>query len=157
MIHFDLEVTRACNMACDYCFEEKELKRFQKVGLFIQRITDVLESEWFKRNYELLNINFWGGEPTLEGGMINNIVSYFKNDDRVRFFIFSNGYDLRQVKFTLRKYKDVTVKGNHPKLCIQISYDGPHIHDLHRKDKQGNGTSFQVIESIAWLDNNKLP
>jgi radical SAM protein with 4Fe4S-binding SPASM domain len=144
-------------MACDYCFEEKNTTSFKDVELFVRKMKEVLDSDFFKKNYELLNINFWGGEPTLETSKIRDIFVEFKYNPKVTFFIFSNGYDLQDIKPLLSTAKDMVVKGNHPKITIQISYDGPMIHYMHRKDKQGNDTSDRVISSISWLDVNKVP
>ena len=157
IFHFDLNTTRACNMACDYCFEEKKPSSFQYTDIFIKQMRELMDSDFFKENYQLLNINFWGGEPTLETSLIRDIFVEFKTDPRVTFFIFSNGYDLQDIKPLLSTASDMVVTGNHPKITIQISYDGPLIHDMHRKDKRGNPTEDKVVSSISWLDTNKIP
>lgn len=158
MLHFDLNMTEACNMACDYCFEpKKNPKRLINVDSFIIKMREVIFSDYFQKNYELLNINFWGGEPTLEHDNMIYIIESLAEFNQIRFFIFSNGYDIEPIHSILEKYKNVTVKGNHPKVCIQISYDGHPLHNLHRLDKHKNLTGSKVVNSIKYLNQNGIP
>lgn len=157
ILHFDLNLTQACNMRCDYCFEEKSINYFNMFEILYIRLDEMLESDHFKKNYDMVNFNFWGGEPTLKYKEIIEMVERYKFNDSVKFFIFSNGYDISGLKYLLEYLKGVTIKGNHPKLTIQISYDGYPLHNMHRKDKDGNTTSGMVLGTIQWLDKNKIP
>ena len=153
----DLNVTRECNFQCSYCFTDtKGEKVFTGYDNFKKFISKLLTSSFFKDNYELLCINFWGGEPTLEPAEIVNLMNDLQHYDNVRFFIFSNGYDLHgYLKDALLSYKDVKV-GIHPKVCIQVSYDGAPIHNMYRRSF-GKLTSKEVLDNIKWLDVNKIP
>ena len=159
MYTVDLTLTDACNFRCKYCFEKDYFnpKRFEKVDLFIQRMNEFMNSEFFKSKYDILNIGFWGGEPTLASDIIKKVVEYYKNDNRVKFFIFSNGYAISKVSDLLYELKDQFVEGGHPKLCIQISYDGMPIHDIYRVRTDGILTSTQVRTTIKWAEDNKIP
>lgn len=155
--YVDLNVTKQCNFQCKYCFIDKKGKQiFDEYANFVEFIFKLLESDFFKKNYDILGINFWGGEPTLFPSQIVNCIddlAYYKN---IRFFIFSNGYDLDiPLTYTLMKYRDKKV-GVHPRLCIQISYDGYPIHNMYRKSN-GKNTSQKVRENIRFLDKNKIP
>ena len=55
----------------------------------------------------------------------------------------------------LLDYKAAKV-GKHPKVCIQISYDGAPIHNMYRRS-YGKLTSKAVVGSIKWLDKNRVP
>jgi len=155
--HVDLNVTRECQFQCSYCFTDaKGKKEFTEYDNFKKFIDKLLDSSFFKDNYDLLCINFWGGEPTIKAAEIVNLIDELNCFQPIRFFIFSNGYDLHgYLKEALIAYKDEMV-GVHPKVCIQISYDGAPIHDMYRR-ASGKLTSKEVIESIKWLDVNRIP
>ena len=167
----DLNVTRECNFQCSYCFTDtKGEKIFTEYDNFKKFISKLLDSSFFKDNYDLLCINFWGGEPTLMPAEIVNLINDLQHYDNIRFFIFSNGFEIHgYLKDALLQYKKDTVNGHeqmvshkfgyisvHPKLCIQISYDGAPIHNMYRRSF-GKLTSKEVLENIKWLDVNRIP
>lgn len=154
----DLTTTDNCNFNCSYCFEHGHFNKnyFDKIDLFIQRMNELMDSFFFKSNYKLLGIGFWGGEPTLNKKAIKRIVEYYGSDDRVKFFIYSNGSNIDPYMEMLEKYKNKTLF-NHPKLCIQMSYDGMPLQDICRKDKSGKLTSTMVRNNIKRLYERKIP
>lgn len=158
--HVDLNVTRECQFQCSYCFTDtKGKKEFTEYDNFKKFIEKLLKSDFFNNSYDILCINFWGGEPTLKPAEIVNLINdltHFDISNRIRFFIFSNGYDLHgYLKEALLAYKGAKV-GVHPKVCIQISYDGAPIHNMYRRSN-GKLTSKAVVDTIKWLDVNRIP
>lgn len=147
--NIDINLTTACNFQCTYCFESKTTTNYNDGELFVKQMNKLLDSDFFKRNYSILSIGLWGGEPTLNPTMLNYIVNAFGEDNRVKFFSFSNGYDISPILDTLLKYKNYMI-GPHPKVVQQISYDGTLMQDINRK-KHGKGTSKQVEETIDTL------
>lgn len=146
---FTLEITTTaiCNLACTYCFEgEKTDKRRldDKVDLVKQRMRELLDSEWFKANYNSLNVSFWGGEPTLNGDLIIDVMNEFQSRPEVEFHIYTNAYDRRR----LDKIIDAV---DTSKLQIQISYDGKDINDKFRITSTGKPTSTQVVENMEYF------
>ena len=79
----DLTVTDDCNFNCSYCFERGHFNKnyFRDHYSFIHQIDLLLDSFFFKNNYHLLGIGFWGGEPTLNEEAIKGIFNYYKNDE----------------------------------------------------------------------------
>ncbi len=154
----DLTTTDDCNFNCSYCFEHGYFNKnyFNDSDLFINKINELLESFFFKSNYNIIGIGFWGGEPTLNETLIKTIIEYYSNDDRVKFFIYSNGSNIEPYLEILEKYKKDSICG-HPKLCIQISYDGMPIQDICRKDKNNKLTSNLVRENIRILGQREIP
>ncbi len=155
----DLTVTDDCNFNCSYCFEHGYFNKnyFSKVDLFIKRINELLESDFFKKNYDMIGIGFWGGEPTLNAKLIKDIVSVYENNDLIKFFIYSNGSKIEPLIDLLEKFKRVKING-HPKLCIQMSYDGMPIQDICRKSAKDNKmTSNLVRNNILELYNREIP
>lgn len=161
MYNFDLNMTNQCNMNCDYCFEHNKRPEFMVNSIlrrFKECVNKMLESKYFNRKYHVININFWGGEPTLSSDKIKWFVEQYIEERRVRFFIFSNGYDIKPSFMNfLNEIKDFKVVGNHPKMIMQVSYDGYPLHDMHRKDKRGLPTSERVLSTIIKLDSYKIP
>lgn len=146
---FTLEITTTalCNLGCTYCFEgvKTNTQRLDdKVDVIKKRIYELLASEWFNQKYDSLNISFWGGEPTLNGDLILDIMKEFQANDKISFHIYSNGYN--------RKRMDAIVDVvDLNKLHVQISYDGKDINDKFRLTHSGKPTSTQVVENIEYF------
>jgi len=156
--NIDLTVTANCNFNCTYCFEHEffEHKEFKDHELFIIKMNQLLNSDFFKKNYDLLNIGFWGGEPTLNEKAIRKIYTAFKTDDRVKFFIYSNGYLLDRYMDIFEESKNKSLFG-HPKFCVQVSYDGMPVHDIFRKTKKNKLTGTKIRNVIKDLWKRKIP
>jgi uncharacterized protein len=146
---FTLEVTTTalCNLGCSYCFEGVKTnpqRLDDKVEVLKKRIREFYESEWFKENYDELMIDFWGGEPTLNGDLIINIMQEFQHIDNIGFHIYTNGYNRKRLEHVLTHV-------NPKKLNIQFSYDGKTINDKFRLTHSGKPTSTQVIENLEYF------
>lgn len=146
---FTLEVTTTalCNLACTYCFEGEKVNKQRlddKVDLIKQRIHELLDSGWFVENYDVLNISFWGGEPTLNGPLIVDVMNEFASDGRVDYHIYTNGYDRRRLE-SIVDLVDCS------RLHIQISYDGQIVNDKFRLTATGKTTSSQVIDNLLYF------
>jgi uncharacterized protein len=146
---YTLEITTSalCNLACTYCFEGEKVNKQRldgKEDLVKQRIYELLDSDWFKENYTILNISFWGGEPTLNGDLIVTVIQEFQNHPMVTFHMYTNGYDRRRI--------DRIIDAVDPsKLQVQISYDGQSINDKFRLTATGKTSSAQVVENIEYF------
>jgi len=157
--NIDITLTDSCNFSCKYCFEDGHFRNtfFDDIELFKSRIDELLNSNFFNKIYDVLNIGFWGGEPTLAHKFVNDVIDYYSENSKVKFFIFSNGYYLNKVWDSLMRFRDTFIEGGHPKFCIQISYDGTPVHDIYRVRKDGVLTSSQVKENIFRIYDNKIP
>jgi len=146
---FTLEITTTalCNMGCTYCFEgaKTNTQRLDdKVDVVKKRVYELLDSSFFKDNYEMLNLTFWGGEPTLNGNLIVDIMTEFQHLDKVNFHIYTNGYNRKRLD-------DILDKVDIRKLSVQISHDGKEIGDKFRVTHSGKPTSDQVVENIEYF------
>jgi radical SAM protein with 4Fe4S-binding SPASM domain len=154
--HMDLNLTNQCNLRCSYCVEaglftsktcEEMLPRFYA---WIDRF---IGSQYFKERYDELHIALWGGEPTLEWRTIIELVRRYLGDNRVAFFLYTNGYN--HPKGLQDLLVDATNKhreqpDKYPAFPIQISYDGMPLQDMFRKTVGGKPSSERVIETIRW-------
>jgi len=154
----DLTVTANCNFNCTYCFEHEffENKEFTNYKLFFSQIKLLLNSDFFKNTYDILGIGFWGGEPSLNPKAIKTIYEYYKNNDKIKFFIYSNGSNFEPIYNILEECKNKTLMG-HPKFAVQVSYDGLPVHDIFRKTKQNRLTGNKTRNAIIDLWKNKIP
>lgn len=158
---FDISMTDACNFRCQYCFEEgcynPTMMNESTAINVIKSIDTFLNSDIFKNNYDILQLGFWGGEPTLNIDIMQLFLSHYRNNNRVKFFIYTNGYDVAPIMPILIEYKNEYAFDNTPKLFTQISYDGNPVHDMKRKHVNGNTTSEKVYGSIELLHMSQIP
>jgi len=146
---FTLEITTTalCNLGCTYCFEgvKTEKRRLDdKVDVIKQRIYELLDSEWYKTEYGSLNISFWGGEPTLNGDLILEIMQEFQTQEDIEFHIYTNAYNRKRLDKIIDNV-DIS------KLQIQVSYDGKEINDKFRLTLTGKPTSDEVLANVEYL------
>jgi uncharacterized protein len=146
---FTIEITTTalCNLGCTYCFEGVKTNKQRlddKLDLVKQRIHELRKSPWFRNKYDSLNISFWGGEPTLNGKMIIDVMNEFNEYPEIEFHIYTNGYNRKRLE-------DIFDAVDTSKLQIQISYDGKDINDKFRLTHTGKPTSSTVVENIEYF------
>jgi uncharacterized protein len=147
--HFSIEITTTamCNLGCTYCFEgvKTDKRRLDdKVDVVIKRIHEFRQADWFKQNYDMLNISFWGGEPTLNPDLVIQVIQEFQVFDDVEFHIYTNAYN-RQ------RFEKIVENVIRPKIHMQISYDGEEIGNKFRVTHSGRGSSAQVLENMDYF------
>jgi sulfatase maturation enzyme AslB (radical SAM superfamily) len=103
-----------------------------------------------------------------------SLMEAFRKDERVCFFIYTNGSTIDHIIPTFRRLKDQPfINPKYSKLTVQVSYDGNPNHDKNRLDKKGMGTSVGALHALAvlhkygidfglkatmsWKDFDKLP
>ena len=158
--HIDINTTKNCNLRCTYCFEVKnnEIKNrsFEHVDSLIKFLDEFMETEFFLSTYSDICLNFWGGEPTLNKELFNKIVSEYIDNDKIRFFLYSNGFHLDDHFIKMFKMIQKIQLNGHPKIVVQISYDGVPIHDFDRIDVNGKGSSDEIKKTIQKLKDNNV-
>ena len=148
---FNLEIatTSTCNMACTYCFEGEELKSKQKqqhqnIEPILQKIDLLLTDQRFNLEYDSICLNFWGGEPTLNYSWNKELIEKTLSNNKIKYFIYSNGYDYLQLK----KHIDLFPEEVLHRLRIQISWDGI---DNGRVDHKAKATTEKVLATIKTI------
>lgn len=147
----EINLTEKCNFNCEYCFEGND-KTSGKSNILssdpsslIIAIYTLLDDSWFNQEFGLLQIVFWGGEPTMNMHLMRIIINEFKDNHKVSFMIYTNGSRIDKLLPAIEPIKD--------KIKIQISYDGNPVHDKRRKI--GNSpTSDIVINGMELLHEN---
>ena len=144
---FEINITKQCNFECTYCFEGNHCELTNDIGqhlpLVFKRIDELLYDEWWGDNYDIMNIVFWGGEPTLRPLIIKEIVDRYRKNEKVHFMMYTNGYMVDSVIETFSDIKN--------RFEIQVSYDGNPIHDINRKHKNGELTSAAIKTNVKKL------
>jgi radical SAM protein with 4Fe4S-binding SPASM domain len=156
----ELTTTQSCNFRCNYCFENDKKTPYENVVFnnleFVKKqINKVFNDEWFNSKFETFQIAFWGGEPSLNINMFHNIIDEFEKNEKISFYIYTNGTMVKEMLPSLLKCKGKKV-GGEPKFITQISYDGNPANDLTRIPKNGRIGSEIVKEALSILKENDL-
>ena len=157
------QVTEDCCMACTYCYQNHKTKKkmtWETIQPFLDELlTDKNELINTKTSIGLI-LDFIGGEPFLEIDLIDKICTYVFNYFiihhhpwllKTRISLCSNGllYFDEKVQTFLKKFG---------KFCsLGFSIDGDKtLHDMCRKDLNGNGTYDRAIKAtLHWFNTSK--
>lgn len=161
-------VTRECNLACKYCFENNNNKVTSEIDIYkiVDKLLIGIEDYYEKRKFEYLDFNFFGGEPTLDidtmSSIIHNIKIMANNKGfKFSFHLVTNGYLLDEK--VLELLKEIGIES------MQITIDGDkNSHNKNRILRNGDGTfdvvynnmlraidyGFDIILNISYDDEN---
>ena len=138
-----LHIAHDCNLACRYCFaEEGEYKGHRelmsaKVG---KAALDFLVAN--SGNRHNLEVDFFGGEPTMNFGVVKEVVEYGrsleeKHNKHFRFTLTTNGVLLND---------EIMEFANKEMGNIVLSIDGrKDIHDMMRPFRGGQGSYDMIV------------
>lgn len=110
MIVLSIALSEACNLSCTYCNVDKLSKLSIDPLKFLETFKEVRKDN----PNELIQIDFYGGEPLLQFNKVKYILESLK-DDNIQYFMPTNGLLLNQEKL------DILNKYN---VDISLSYDG---------------------------------
>ena len=159
--HIDLNTTTSCNLRCKYCIEGfTHDVNFSKDSLpeLYKRVDYLMEHPWFKQNYSMVSLNFWGGEPFVNFSTMKELIEHYGNNNKIFHLIYSNGFRWKQEYFDLlSEYKTMKCLDGSDKIKLQVSYDGRPLQDLYRVTATGNPSSKEVLETIDILIKYNIP
>jgi uncharacterized protein len=147
-----LNVTHACNLACQYCFASNITGGGGLMtGRVMEQALDFLlqNSGGVKR----LQVDFFGGEPLLAFDEIRHGVKYARSLEKehgrtILFTLTTNALLLNREVLDFIKAEG---------MSLILSLDGPEdVNDLFRKRRDGRGSYHEVIENIR-LAQSMLP
>jgi uncharacterized protein len=143
--------TNDCNMTCPYCFEFTKYKGImldKVIDQFIPFIKSVMSSFPGVKKWDLLYITWYGGEPLLAAGVIDELSKRFiefsdSNGIEYKADIITNGLLLSRNNWEMLKRNRVGV--------TQVTVDGPkEIHDKSRPAKDKMLPNYETImENIS--------
>ncbi|WP_071129331.1 radical SAM/SPASM domain-containing protein [Varibaculum massiliense] len=134
-----LFVAEGCNLRCKYCYEGVQDRRNMPLDTAMKAVEYLSEHAV---QGSMLGIEFFGGEPLLAYGLIEQIVRYCssKQNFKYRFSLTTNGTLLTPEKFDLL---------GRPDFFVSVSLDGPkEIHDGQRRTRSGKPTHCRIIRNI---------
>ncbi len=151
-----MKVTDDCNLRCTYCYQtckKKKSMSFETAKTFIDYLLGEPDPDYINPvNSPAVVIDFIGGEPLLEIGLIRRISDYFSTQlilknhpwaERYVFSICTNGilYFDERVQAYIDQYKD--------HLSINITLDGNReLHDACRVFPDGSPSYDIVIKAV---------
>jgi uncharacterized protein len=138
-----------CNLHCKYCFVGKKSGTMARVTQ--AQIVDFVEKRLTENSFPGMSIDWLGGEPLLELGIIKYLSLKFQRLSRKHKIpyhaqVITNGTLLTKDAVQLLKRAGVE--------NLQVTIDGPkNIHDQRRGYKSGKGSSFAAI--VEGINNAK--
>lgn len=186
MIFFELQIipTTECNFRCTYCYETKYQSKLKldDVKYIIDKMFDFKDNldYWqgkdffinelcFEKNH--IEINFFGGECTLEVELMDKILDYFvaKCNENLEKY----GTRLRKLKsaiqtngslFLNKRVQDFVLKWKKilgPRFRVYLTIDGcKKFHDMCRVFKDSGKPTFDIVKKgLEWYKNtfNEIP
>lgn len=118
-----LLTTYDCNLRCSYCYEPKKRKKY----LTFSRAKSIIETAMHEAKmdgYEMLDLQFMGGEPLMVFGLIRNICEWLWSRD--------NELALKSLSITtngtlLTPEMKEWFKENKQKIGLSLSFDGDRL------------------------------
>lgn len=147
-----LQLTTACNLSCDYCYERSE--DVPTVDMTLDTACQAIDSFSAELQERFIDIHFFGGEPLLRYDLIKQIILYCESKAiRCRYHISTNGICIDS---SMLQYL------NSKNFRIIISWDSKYENN-HRKYNNGcpsgnhvynvihNATSMPGVAQRLWL------
>lgn len=141
MFSLDLELTKSCNLNCEYCFVTDKKQQYLDFQEAIARINCAKDRAKLL-NQKSINIDFTGGEPLLAFDLIKDIIEYCNNDKYYKFQygIVTNGTLFTETVANFCRLHDV---------AINLSLDGnKSSHDKKRVNKNGVGSYSMIMGNL---------
>lgn len=139
-----LNVAHACNLSCKYCFADEGLyfgKKAELMSLSVGKkaLDFLIASSGNRRNLE---VDFFGGEPTLNFDVVKELVAYGRSREeesgkKFRFTFTTNGLLLND---------EIMEFANKEMDNVVLSIDGrKEIHDMMRPKHDGGPTYDTIV------------
>lgn len=147
-LYLTLLASENCNFRCEYCFdyfngENINDETIRNIEIFVRKNI---------RKYSGLNVSWFGGEPLLAKGAIeqlsDKLISICKAASRSYIAsITTNGYLLDIDTFRSLLMRRV--------FSYEITLDGfEETHDKNRPHKNGKGSFFKIVENLRIIRDN---
>lgn len=143
-------LTQRCNLTCSYCMAKQGT-----FGIAVSKMNISLAKQQLRGILEIHPdtefIKFFGGEPTIEIGLINELCSFVTDELGLhpKFAVTTNGTlsPTRHID-TWEKYR----------VSVAVSVDGPkEIHDEERKTVSGSGSYDKALAYCEYLAARNFP
>ena len=144
-----------CNLRCQYCFyhDEAAKRKTFSYGVMREETIEAIISKALAHASRSCTFGFQGGEPTLAGlDFFEHVIDLQKRYNTKGLNIYNalqtNGTQIDD------EWASFFAKNQ---FLIGVSLDGHEsLHNLYRKDEQGNGTFGRVMQGIETLKRNDV-
>ena len=151
---YSVNLVEDCNMRCRYCYAHYGRYSGQAAKMSPAMVNDCVS--FIEENSDgnsNLEVEFGGGEPTLDRNLLNHFLAALdkmrNRNSAPRISLLTNGLALDQ-----EIIQKLTARG----ARIRISMDGnPEDHDRNRLDAAGRPTASRVMQSIGILARHLTP
>ena len=143
-VHLAVVMNLDCNLACPYCFEGNRKGKHYLSHEASAELSAALGT-WLRGKQEV-QVAFYGGEPLLSAGMIEQICRRMQawaaaDDVRFSFSLVTNGTLL--ARQTVDRLKPLGL------TSVRVTLDGPkEVHDRSRPFKGGVGSFDAVLKNL---------
>ena len=143
-----VHLTQNCNFRCTYCYMDHKA-----VSIYPETQTGIVN--FVRRNisqYKSVTVSWFGGEPTLEMGVIERLSKELieicrKANKPYNGVITTNGYLLTP------KNIDILLRSRVTTICVTI--DGlKDVHDIQRVLANGSPTFERIISNLLYIRDN---
>lgn len=138
-----LNIAHDCNLRCDYCFAStgdfKGARELMSLDVAKKAVDFLIQNSKHRKQLE---IDFFGGEPLMNWGVVRETVEYAtaeaqKYGKTFRFTITTNGLALTP---------EIEEFINEHMYNVVLSIDGrPEINDRVRRTVSGNGSVYSIV------------
>ena len=146
-----------CNLSCSYCYylhKEKLFNQPHSPRMSDEILKSIVQQYIEGNEHDKIVFSWQGGEPTLMG------INFFEKSleyQNLYWYAGKNIENTLQTNGTLLTDEWAAFLKQH-NFLVGLSIDGPEsLHDIHRKDKGGNGTFKRVMEGFKYLQKYKVP
>ncbi len=151
-IAIDLNLGTGCNFRCKYCFEQgcytdKAISR-DVVDRFVYLVDEMTAVD------TNVSICFWGGEPMMYMDTINYVMDKLGRNPLVSFFLYTNGWFIKQHEKTLDDFISTCGK----RFTLQISHDFM-PGDMNKRvmlNKSSDEVTHRVLDALRWCDEREM-
>ncbi len=149
--HLVLMVTHRCNLRCRYCYMGRQSPRSMSPEMGRAAVRRAVRSI---RPGGVLELGFFGGEPLLEAGLVEELADYARQaadaaEIELRPGLTTNGTQSAGKAWDVMFRRDLD-------LCV--SHDGlPEVHNRCRRLPDGSGDAEQVLCTIRRLQDAGRP
>lgn len=139
-----LVVCNYCNLSCNYCYANEGTYNFSKENMSFETAIKAIEFA-LDNSTNLKQIKFFGGEPSLNSTLIEEVCDflykeYYERMQKISLIIVSNMFDIKD------KFINVIDKYN---ITVATSLDGPkELNDINRITKSNLGSYDRVKQNI---------
>ncbi|MCL6450599.1 MAG: radical SAM protein [Acetobacteraceae bacterium] len=138
--------TLDCNLACVYCYEQARRPGVMPAAV-IQAVKDLVSRRL--RAASSLRVTWYGGEPLLALGVIEELAGWLLAQARARGADYESRVITNGLLLSPRVARGLQALGVN---LIQVSLDGPQeLHDRRRPRLGGQGTFEAIMENLASL------